>query len=142
MSVRKKKPGKSALPVDVNAAIRARQALELILAGCDYTTAAQRVGYSGRSACWTAVHRELARSLKPPTEELRQLEVMRLDRWLAVADAQVMKGSLWALDRCLKISEARRKLLGLEIAPLAHPGDQQQAQMIVIGIPAEVADAV
>lgn len=134
--------GKPGLPKDINAALRARQALELVIQGHDYTSIAAQVGYSSRSAAWTAVHRELARQLKPPTEEVRQLEVMRLDALLVVYMKKALGGDGWSCDRVLRISEARRKLLGLDYGPLTHPSDQQAAQFIMIELPKEVIDAV
>ena len=145
MAARKRKtPGRSGkpdLPKDVNAALRARQALELVIRGHSYDIVAQACGYASRSAAWTAVHRELARSMKAPSDELRELEVRRLDRYLAIADAKAAKGDLWALDRCLKIAEARRALLGLNQAPTPVTATAA-VQVVFREYPTGVADLV
>lgn len=138
----RKKKVSAALPTDLNAAIRARRALELVIQGHSYSDVAELVGYSGRSAAWTAVHREMARQIKPAADDLRQLEVMRLDRYLAIVDAKAAKGDLWAIDRCLKIAEARRRLLGLEYAPRPHVDDAAGPAFVLVGVPQDVIDAV
>lgn len=141
-SRRAKGKEKKNLPTDVNAALRVVQALNLIIAGATYEDAARLAGYSSRSSCWTAVHRELARRIAPPTDDLLKLELARLDHYLVACEARIAKDGLWAIDRCLKIGERRHKLLGLEYGPRAVPGDAQAQQMIIIGVPQDVLDAV
>jgi hypothetical protein len=57
-------------------------------------------------------------------EQMRTLELDRLDDMLLRIQSQVIKGDLKAIDRALRISEQRAKLLGL-YAPInqAHTGD-------------------
>lgn len=130
------------LPTDAAAALRVIQALNLILAGHSYEDAARQTGYASRSSCWTAVHRELKRRIAPPADDLLQLELARLDRYLAICDKKAEKGDLWAIDRCLKIGERRHRLLGLEYGPKTPAGDVTQQQMVIIGIPPEVLEAI
>lgn len=46
-------------------------------------------------------------------EQMRTLELERLDNMLLSIQSQVLKGDLKAIDRALRISEQRSKLLGL-----------------------------
>lgn len=48
-------------------------------------------------------------------EKLKELENVRLNRALNAIWNQVLAGDLEAIDRFLKISDARRKLLGLDV---------------------------
>jgi len=47
-------------------------------------------------------------------EEIKTLELQRLDKFLEVANKQAETGSLQAIDRCVRIMERRAKLLGLD----------------------------
>lgn len=60
---------------------------------------------------------ELVRLTRLDAEEYRQLELERLDLALKAIASQVQQGNLFAVDRWLRLSESRRKLLGLD-APL------------------------
>lgn len=148
MAARSKKngnPGRTTLPAvgDVNAAIRARQALALRLAGATYEQIARTCGYAGgKASAYKAVQRELARYRAPEIAEALELELMRLDAYLTVYHPKALAGDGWSLDRCLRISERRAKLLGMDYAPRPHESAQEAQQMIVIGVPQEVYDAV
>jgi len=54
--------------------------------------------------------------LVEPLEQVRQLELMRLDR-LLLAIPKAISGDLAAIDRCLAIGARRARLLGLDIVP-------------------------
>ncbi len=58
----------------------------------------------------------LDKTLQEPAENLRQLELERLDAMLTAIWPQALNGYLGAIDRVLKIIERRSKLLGLENA--------------------------
>lgn len=141
---RKPAPGatKPATIRDANAAMRAKLALELHLAGHRYEDIAAQAGYGSRASAYNAVKRELLRQVAPAAAEVRAAEIARLDAYLTVYHAKAMAGDGWSLDRCLKISERRGRLLGLDMAPLPHPADEQMAQFIMIELPKEVIDAV
>lgn len=91
------------------------QALELRKAGQSYTAIAQALGYRARVGAYKAVMAALKKTLQEPADELRKVEVERLDDML---------GEMWEkrdrplyIDRILKIMERRAKLLGLD-API------------------------
>lgn len=52
--------------------------------------------------------------LRESAQELRTIEANRLDEMQAAIYPQALKGDLLAVDRCVKISAARRALFGLD----------------------------
>lgn len=101
-------------PNRIAARERARKALELRKAGAQYVDIATALGYADHSGARRAVERALARLTAEPAAELRQIEVLRLDRMLQALWEQAVKGNQGAIDRVLKIAERRAKLLGLD----------------------------
>lgn len=101
----------------MDAAERRRQALELRKAGVDFRTIADRLGYEGPSGAHKAVTTALKALTAEPAEELRTLELERLDamlRSLWVRATNAKGADLGAIDRVLKIMERRAKLAGLD----------------------------
>lgn len=103
----------------VNAHDRTLQALELRKAGFTYSVIAEKLGYNSKSAAWDAVNRALKHLKREPAEGVLALELERLDALYKSMYPQALKGNLGAVDRCLKISERRAKLLGLD-APVKN----------------------
>ncbi|MGQ9555903.1 MAG: hypothetical protein ACUVWR_17520 [Anaerolineae bacterium] len=93
---------------------RDQQALELRKAGVPYLEIAARLGWRSASTAHVAVTRALRRTLQEPADELRELEVARLDALLFAIWPQTSEGNLDAIDRALRIMERRAKLLGLD----------------------------
>lgn len=62
----------------------------------------------------TEALRELARQSAQSTEELRELESIRLDALWEQAYKLAMSGDLSAINTCIRISERRSKLFGLD----------------------------
>jgi hypothetical protein len=122
-------------PRRIAVAQRRAQALKLRLTGARYDDIAAQLGYSTRAAAIQDVQRALVASVHEPAEELRALEVQRLDmlwqtalRVLTRQHVTVSNGKvvhldgtpvkddgpiLAAIDRLLRIQERRAKLLGL-----------------------------
>jgi hypothetical protein len=113
----------------IAAAERARQALELRKAGAQYADIATTLGYADASGAYRAVSRALAKLTAEPAAELRELELLRLDRMLQAIWDQVIRGNHGAVDRALRIGERRAKLLGLDapqkIAPTSPSGEEE-----------------
>lgn len=105
---------------------RQQAALELRRAGQDYREIARKLG-CGKTAAHrlvTDAMQECRDQIAGDADELRTEELSRLDGMLAGLWQDARKGDVAAVDRVLKISERRAKLLGLD-APvrLAHTGN-------------------
>jgi hypothetical protein len=96
------------------AAARQLEAIQLRRDGNTFQVIAERLGYSNRSAAEKAYLAGLERWGSKDVADLRDAEVDRLDSYLASIAPQVAKGSLYAIDRAVRISERRSKLLGLD----------------------------
>lgn len=93
---------------------RQRDALELRKSGLSYDAIATRLGYAHASGAHKAVTLALKRTIQEPADELRRVEVERLDAALSAIWKKVLSGDTWAIDRMLKIMERRAALLGLD----------------------------
>jgi hypothetical protein len=112
----------------VNAHERQLMALDLRKAGMQYAAIAQQLNYRSAAGAFAAVRSALKRTLKEPADELRQLEVSRLDAMLAGLWIKARKGDNYAIDRVLRIMERRAKLLGLDKLPkvdMIMPGGEK-----------------
>lgn len=99
-----------------NAADRRVQALELRKAGKSYRTIALALGCDVATA-----HRDVQTALaalaqleQQTAEEYRALELARLDTAIEAIALKVTKGNLDAVHAWVRLSESRRKLLGLD----------------------------
>ncbi|CAL9612133.1 hypothetical protein SUDANB1_05648 [Streptomyces sp. enrichment culture] len=102
----------------LSAAERRKQALQLWIAGVDLRTIADRVGYADQSAAKkavdTAVRESIARE-QADVDELRRLEVLRLDRLQAAFwPAAIKDKDRKAADVVLRCIAQRSKLTGVE----------------------------
>lgn len=104
----------SATSQQLKAVDRQIQALKLRQAGVSYEEIAKVLGYKGPSGAFQAVKSAMKKTLQEPAAELRMLELGRLDEALKAIWTKVKKGDLFAIDRYLKISERRSRLLGLD----------------------------
>jgi hypothetical protein len=88
------------------------EALRMRMAGKSYFDIAEALGYAGWSGAHKAVSAGLKKTLQEPADEVRRLEIERLDNLLESIWQYRMKPDY--LDRILKIMERRAKLLGLD----------------------------
>ena len=104
---------------DVNAATRAASALKLRAELLTYEEIAKRCGYASPSAARKAILREMDRTIVRNVNELRDAELHMLN---------ILHGKCWQkfmdpknpysyseVERILKISERRCKLMGLDV---------------------------
>lgn len=105
----------------VRAAERSALALQLRLQGYTYAEIAERVGYKSKSAAHLAVMREIRRIPAPYAEELRQVEMERLEIALRALYPKVIRGDCNAIKRWTDVIELQCRMLGL-LAPtqVAH----------------------
>jgi hypothetical protein len=123
-------------PRSIATAQRRAQALKMRLDGARYDEITQQLGYSSRGAAVQDVQRALVATVQEPADEVRALELSRLDMmWQTVIevlrkehvivsqgrvvflDDEPIKDTgpiLAAVDRLLKIQERRAKYLGLD----------------------------
>lgn len=93
---------------------RQTRALELRRDGLTYREIAEKVGYKGPSSAYRGIMAALRRTQQPPADALRKLELERLDLAAAAIVEKVLAGDLQAIDRWVRLSESRRRLLGLD----------------------------
>ena len=91
-----------------------RQALELRKAGLTFEEIAAKLGYATHVGAYQAVKSAIRKIIKEPAEEVRDLEVARLDAMLAGLWVDARKGNVLKVDRVLKIMSRRAELLGLD----------------------------
>ena len=104
-----------------SAAVIAREAqvLELRRAGLTFQAIADQIDGPpkyDRAAAYLDFKRALARVVAPQVNEVRDLEADRLDRLQVAVWAKALRGDLKAVDRVIRISERRSRLLGLDHA--------------------------
>jgi AraC-like DNA-binding protein len=96
-------------------------ALKLRQAGTSYEEIAQVVGYRSASGAYNAVRSAMKKTLQEPADELRRVELARLDAAQAGIWSKVLAGDIKSIHAFLKISERRSRLLGLD-APVVLDG--------------------
>lgn len=101
-------------PRRLSAVERQADALELRKAGVTLAAIAERLGYRGPSSADSAIRAALKKTLQPPADEVRELEIERLDALLLALWPQARQGNQGAIDRVIKIMERRARLLGLD----------------------------
>ncbi len=97
---------------EVKAIDRQLEALRMRTAGKSYPEIAESLGYASSSGAHKAVSTALRKTLQEPADEVRSIELERLDELLMGIWQYRMKPDY--LDRVLKIMERRAKLLGLD----------------------------
>jgi len=91
-----------------------RQVLELRRAGATYDEIARATGYATPQGAYLAYGRALKRTLtNAGSEELREMELDRLDRLQRAVWPKALNGEYPAVDRVLKIMNQRAQYLGL-----------------------------
>jgi hypothetical protein len=118
---RKRKPARArdkATPTRIAIAEKEAKALELRKAGATYEKIAAALGYAGRDGAYRAVNRALADLTQEPAEELRTLELERLDAmqlalWRVAMDTGNRQQPR-AVEMVLAVMARRAALLGLD----------------------------
>jgi hypothetical protein len=101
---------------------RRARLVQLKLAGVDYESIARQLGYSSPADARKDLTRAFdasARRLDHDTQELRALELARLDRLQAATWTSALAGDVKAVETSLRIIDRRCRLLGLD-APTKH----------------------
>lgn len=103
----------------VEAVDRQQQALELRKGGKTFEYIAEKLGYASKAGAHKAVLSALQKTLQEPADDLRKLEIERLDVMFEAIWWAASHGTPHAIDRALKIMEHKAKLLGLN-APVRY----------------------
>lgn len=96
---------------------RRKMVVALRLAGLPWEEIAERAGVSSAAAArvdYTRARDKSIAELNASVEELRSVEVDRLDRLQAALWPRAVGGDIKAVDSCVRIIERRAKMLGLE----------------------------
>jgi hypothetical protein len=98
---------------EIDARLRDAKVFELRIQGFTFEQIAQEAGFSGPSGAWQAYQRVKGQMVFEPIDELRQLELMRLDAVQHALWDRAINGDLPAVNCVLKIMDLRAKLFGL-----------------------------
>lgn len=117
----------------IEATERARQALELRKAGATFEQIAQKCGYKRAQHAHKVVTAAIRAIPREAAEEVRKLELERLDRMTLALWQRAGKGDTEAINHVLKIMGRRAKLLGLDVpaADMSRAGPTQPIKEIV-----------
>ncbi len=108
------------------AAYRRARAVELRARGLTYEQVAQEVGYTSRATAYNAINQALEVRQVESVEELRRLELDRLDAVHASLWPQAMTGHVPSVLALLRVIDLRTRLLGLQ--PSAVPRDGRRTR--------------
>ena len=98
----------------IQALDKQKKALELRKAGVSYVDIANTLGYKTSSGAHNAVKKMLRRTVQEVADDVRRLEVARLDALILAIWSDAAKGDDSKIDRVLKIMQRRADLLGLD----------------------------
>lgn len=93
---------------------RRARSVELAGEGFSYEYIACAVGFANRGTAWKAVQKALSHRTAEAVEELRTLEVDRLDALQVALWSRALDGDLPAVNAIVKIIRERVRLLGLD----------------------------
>ena len=95
------------------AAERRRRAVEMALTGSSYQAIADELGYANRGTVYRLVKNALEDRQVETIDELRQLEVERLDALQVAIWDDATNGDVRAVAAVVRIMHLRAKILGL-----------------------------
>jgi hypothetical protein len=122
----------------VNEAERLKLALSLRRQRLTYQEIADRCSYANRGAARNAIKNALKKDIQIDKKEYRKLELEILDTihqkvWVAAfGEGEKTEINLWAVDRLLKLSDARRDLLNLDETPEEELANQNYTKKIIL----------
>lgn len=114
------------------AAYRRSKAVELAAGGRTYQHIADHLGYANRGTVHRIVRVALEDRQVQSVERLREVEVRRLDALQSGLWDAAMSGDVEAANVCLRIIQARIKVLGLAEASTGQEPRCQQPQTVIL----------
>ena len=103
-------------PSKVDRNRRVRDALELRKAGVPYQAIAERLGWKSSASAYKAVKKALEDQINEPAEELRQMEIERLNHLLMLIWAKIQQGDMRSIEQALRVMERISTLRGMDQA--------------------------
>jgi len=88
--------------------------IELRRAGVTWEKISAEIGFKNASGAYKMYQRAAARMIRPNLEELRDVELDRLDRMQLGIWPKAKDGDMRAIDTVLRIQDRRARLLGLD----------------------------
>lgn len=131
----RKQNGQKTKPETIEAKEKAVRALEARKEGKTFAQIADEVGYNSPQAAHDAVKRALDAMIREPAEDVRRLELERLDAMWGLHYLNAQAGDVQALAACMRIMERRAKLLGID-APVRTDNKTEvigKEGMLVVG---------
>ncbi len=110
---------------------RQRQALELRKAGATYQQIADQLGFKHASSAGKSVKKAIDNLGTEEAEDLRIIEVARLNHLMLAIWDRCQAGDLKAIDRALRIQQRLSDLMGLD-APARSESVSVQAHVVTI----------
>lgn len=93
---------------------KAARVINMRKAGIPWEVIAQRVGFKDKSGAYRCYERAIKELVQEPAEDLRQLELSRLDDLHVALWKAATEGNHGAIDKILRIMERRARLTGLD----------------------------
>jgi hypothetical protein len=125
---------------------RQAQALELRKAGATYQVIADQLGYKTRDSARKAIFAALDNITRGPAEDVKAMEILRLDSMLMALWTKARQGNEFSIDRVLKIMERRARLVGLDaptkIAPTDPTGENEFFSITELALALRRADTI
>ena len=128
VKIRKPKAGE----LQVSHAEKQAAALILRKSGHTFEEIAEQLDYASKSGAFKAVMSALKKTIQEPADELRALELERLDVMLKSVWPFILKGSPRHVEMGLKVMDRRAALLGLDA-----PKQVEDHRTVTIAIMAE-----
>lgn len=112
------------------AKLKRTRAVELAAAGHSYDQIAHEVGFSHRGSAHRAVYKALGEREAEAVDDLRRLELDRLDALQTALWGRAMRGEVAAANLVLKVIDQRVRVLGLQTAKSMKSASPQ---VLVVG---------
>jgi len=113
------------------------QALELRKSGLTYIEIGKQIGRS-QGVVVQLIRRALLDTIQEPADQVRALELHRLDALWKRVQPKIKEGDLKAVEVALKIMQRRAALLGLD-APVTLQGPDGAPLHFVVALPPQAA---
>lgn len=127
-AIKKRRDKGQTSPTRIRSSQRQAQALELRKAGATYQAIADQLGYASAGSARESVKSALDKAIREPAEELREMELERLDQLLLVHWPKAMAGDNVSFNNVMRLQNRIAELAGYDRA--TKGGDVTNVVMI------------